>query len=40
MITKESLIAERESVNQAVLKIKQQYSNSSTTKKIILVGAL
>lgn len=37
MITKESLIAERESVNQAVLKIKQQYSNSPTTKKIILV---
>lgn len=37
MITKESLIAERESVNQAILKIKQQYSNSSTTKRTIIV---
>ena len=39
MITKESLIEARESINEAALKIKQQYSNSKESKKIILVNA-
>lgn len=37
MITKESLIAERESVNEAVLKIKQKYSKSPTAKTVFIV---
>ena len=37
MITKESLIAERESVNEAVLKIKQKYSKSTTEKNIFII---
>lgn len=37
MITKESLIAERESVNEAVLKIKQKYSKSTTEKTIFII---
>lgn len=37
MITKESLIEARESINEAALKIKQQYSNSNESKKIIVV---
>lgn len=37
MITKESLIAERESVNEAVLKIKQKYSKSSSEKNIFII---
>lgn len=37
MITKESLIAKRESINEAVLKIKQKYSKSPTEKTIYLV---
>ena len=37
MITKESLIEARESINEAALKIKQQYSNSKELKKIIVV---
>ncbi|MCH5170193.1 MAG: DUF4435 domain-containing protein [Oscillospiraceae bacterium] len=37
MITKESLIAERESVNEAVLKIKQKYSKSPTEKTIFII---
>ena len=37
MITKESLIAERESVNEAVLKIKQKYSKSHTEKNIFII---
>lgn len=37
MITKESLIADRESVNEAVLKIKQKYSKSPTDKTIFII---
>lgn len=37
MITKESLIAERESVNEAILKIKQKYFNSYTKKSVFLI---
>lgn len=37
MITKGSLIAERESVNEAVLKIKQKYSKSTTKKTIFII---
>lgn len=37
MITKESLIAERESVNETVLKIKQKYSVSPNAKNIFII---
>jgi len=37
MTTKESLIEARNSVNEALLKIKQKYSNSTEIKKLIIV---
>ena len=37
MITKESLIEARESINEATLQIKQQYPSSNETKKILFV---
>ena len=37
MITKESLIAERESINETVLKIKQIYSKSPTSKNMYII---
>ena len=37
MITKESLIAERESINETVLKIKQKYSNSPSSKQAFII---
>jgi len=37
MITKESLIAERESVNETVLMIKQKYSKSPAAKTVFII---
>lgn len=37
MITKESLIEAKESVNIAILKLKQTYSNSSSSKKVFFI---
>lgn len=37
MITKESLQKAKESVNEAVLKIKQSYSASPTSKRVFFV---